>query len=127
MPWKKETIAVQTRTLSELGIIGATALRVRVVCSNDGGGNPTSHGTSSIYEIDATGQVYGDVGIRVYDGSEVVKIGTDQLEPTHKLRVRKGGTTYGIPLLEIADTNASTVRIHDGSAVKALPKASIGG
>jgi len=64
---------------------------------------------------------YTDIGLRIYDGSSVVKIGTQTLDG-HALRVRKGDTTYGIPLLATDSADASSLRIFDGSAVKALPK-----
>ena len=123
MPWQARTISTRTITKSNLGLTGVTAIRVRVVCNQDAGGNPSSTGTSSIYEIDATGQVYGDIGLRVRKGSTNVAIGADALTAAHKLRIRKGGVTYGIPLLSVSDTDASTVRINDGASVKALPKA----
>ena len=65
---------------------------------------------------------YQDIGIRVQTDSGVIKIGVMDLESSHKLRIRKGNTTYGIPLLDVTDSNASPIRIYDGSNVKALPK-----
>ena len=64
---------------------------------------------------------YSDIGIRLRTSSGTIKIGTQALDG-HKLRIRKGGTTYGIPLITPGDANDSGVRIWDGSAVKALPK-----
>lgn len=75
-----------------------------------------------IYEIEAFGTAYDDIGIRIKGPSATYKIGTETLTSTHKLRVRKGSMTYGIPLLATTDSDASPVRIYDGSAVKALPK-----
>jgi hypothetical protein len=40
----------------------------------------------------------------------------------HKLRIRKGGVTYGIPLVETTDPKASVVRFYDGASTKALRK-----
>lgn len=41
---------------------------------------------------------------------------------THPLRVRKGGTTYGLELVDITDGNASRIRIQTPSGIKALRK-----
>uniref|UniRef100_A0A6M3M546 Putative pectate lyase n=1 Tax=viral metagenome TaxID=1070528 RepID=A0A6M3M546_9ZZZZ len=41
---------------------------------------------------------------------------------THPLRIRKGGTTYGVELVATADGNASKVRIQTPTGVKALRK-----
>lgn len=54
----------------------------------------------------------------VYAGyAGTIKIGARDLEAPHKLRIRKGGTTYGIPLLTTSDPDASLVRIYDGAAL----------
>jgi hypothetical protein len=75
------------------------------------------------YELRAWGPAnYMDIGIRIRKSSQTIKIGVKGLEASHKLRIRKGGTTYGIPLLSTGDGDASPIRIYDGSAIKALPK-----
>lgn len=63
-----------------------------------------------------------DIGLRIRTSSETVNVGVQDLKSTHKLRIRKGATTYGIPLLSTADSNAIGLRIYDGSLAKALPK-----
>ena len=73
------------------------------------------------YEVTLTIEFYVDIGLRVRTSGGTIKIGTLALDG-HALRVRKGGTTYGIPLLATSDDSASGLRIYDGSAVKALPK-----
>lgn len=40
----------------------------------------------------------------------------------HPLRVRKGGTTYGIELVDIADGNALPIRIKTPAGIKAIRK-----
>jgi len=65
---------------------------------------------------------YQDIGIRYYDGSAVKKIGVQTLSASHKLRVYKTDTVYGIPLVAPDAPEASKIRIWDGSAVKALPE-----
>ena len=68
-------------------------------------------------------QAYTDIGLRIKAGAEVVTIGALDLDAgTHKLRVRKGGTTYGIPLITPGGADDSGVRIYDGSNVKTVPK-----
>ncbi|MBU4343653.1 MAG: hypothetical protein KJ902_06050 [Candidatus Omnitrophica bacterium] len=62
---------------------------------------------------------YEDIGLRVYNGSQVVSIGAEILDG-HKLRIRKGDTTCGLPLVDIDAPNASPIRIYDGGSVKAL-------
>lgn len=79
-------------------------------------------GKAYIYEIEAFGTAYDDIGLKARVGSTTYKIGVETLS-THKLRIRKGSTTYGIPLLATNDPEASPVRINDGASVKALPKA----
>ena len=73
-----------------------------------------------VFEIQGWGSIYEDSGIRYYKDS-VKKIGCETLNSTHKLRVNKNGTIYGIPLLATTDAEASGVRIFDGSSVKSLP------
>jgi len=41
---------------------------------------------------------------------------------TNPLRIRKGGTTYGIELVETSDPNASPIRIKTGAGIKAIRK-----
>ena len=74
------------------------------------------------YELRAWGPASFDIGIRIRTSSGTIKIGVKDLVATHKLRIRKGGTTYGIPLLATNDPNASPIRIYDGSAIKSLPE-----
>lgn len=77
--------------------------------------------TTYIYEVQAF-MAYVDKGLRVNTSAGNVAIGTEDLG-THKLRVYgNSSTTYGIPLLSTTDSNASALRIFDGTSVKALPK-----
>ena len=65
-----------------------------------------------------------DKGVRLYTGSENIKIGCQPLDnSTHQLRVRgNSNTTYGIPLVATDDYYASALRIYDGSNIKSIPK-----
>lgn len=63
-----------------------------------------------------SGHIYVDKGIRIYDGSSNISIGTQPLNG-HKLRIYDGSNTYGIPLLETSDSLATSLRIYDSSAL----------
>jgi len=85
-------------------------------------GSPSA-ATLANYELRAWGPPnYIDIGLRIKTSNGIIKIGCKTLEGAHKLRIRKGGTTYGIPLLATDDASASGVRIFDGSTVKAIKK-----
>lgn len=108
--------------LYTIGLSGVKGIKawVSAVVSSSGGPSNDSSG-NYIYEVQAWGVAYADIGLRFYDNGSVQQIGTETLN-NHKLRIRKGSTTYGIPLVATNDVNASTIRIYDGSAVKSLPK-----
>ena len=75
------------------------------------------------YELRAWGpENYIDIGKRIGTSSGTVVIAGETLTASHKLRTRKGATTYGIPLITPGAADDSGIRIYDGSAVKALPK-----
>jgi len=96
-----------------------TDIRVQVYCQV---GGDREGGTGAwIYEIQAWGQVYNDIGVRMYGVTPGTEPLVDSGAGAHKLRVRKGATTYGIPLVATNDSHASALRIYDGSAVKAIP------
>ena len=59
--------------------------------------------------------VHGEKLVVRYRQSGVVPLAT-----TDVLRMQGSGSVLGIPLVATDDTNASTVRIYDGAAVKAL-------
>lgn len=77
---------------------------------------PADYGSLIAYLKVSTG-----IGIRIYTSSGIIKIQAETLSG-HKLRVRKGGTTYGIPLVATDHADASKIRIYDGSDIKALAK-----
>ncbi len=41
---------------------------------------------------------------------------------TNSLRIRKGGVTYGLELVDTGDSNASRIRIQTGSGIKSIRK-----
>ncbi len=57
-------------------------------------------------------------GLKVQGASELALCDVG----TNPLRVRKGGTTYGLELVDTSDPNASTVRIKTGAGTKAIRK-----
>lgn len=76
-----------------------------------------------IFEIQAWGRNYVDIGLRVYDGTGIVKIACEPVEVlTSPLRVRKGNTTYGVALVDVSDTYASKIRVKTNSGIKALAR-----
>jgi len=105
--------------ISLSGVLGIKAYAHVAVSSS--GGPSNDHSACQIYEVQAWGPAYTDIGLRYYKGG-VIAIGVEALGASHKLRIRKGDTTYGIPLLETTDPNASPIRIYSGAALKALPK-----
>lgn len=81
---------------------------------DDAGG--TRH---SIFDLSV--KYYNDIGLKFEGASGTQTIGVQALNSAHKLRVRDSGTTYGIELLPTTDSNASSIRIYDGAAIKSLP------
>jgi len=73
------------------------------------------------YEIQAWGEEYQDIGLRLKTASGIINIGCDTVG-THPLRIRKGGTTYGIPLIATGGADDSGIRIYDGASIKTIPK-----
>ncbi|MCG2726983.1 MAG: hypothetical protein L6420_12180, partial [Elusimicrobia bacterium] len=70
--------------------------------------------------------VYCDIGLRVYDGTEIVAIAC---QPTYcqgdaipPLRIHKNGINYGIPLTDPDDPKASKLRIQSVDGIKAFRK-----
>lgn len=77
---------------------------------------------NSVFPMVLTVDYYLDIGVRVRTSSTNINIGAEILTASHKLRIRDGGITYGIPLIATSDANASGIRIYDGVSIKALPK-----
>lgn len=60
--------------------------------------------------------------LRIKMASEVVRIKGVLAGSSSKLRIRKSGVTYGIPLLTTDASKASPIRFYDGTDVKSLEK-----
>lgn len=89
-----------------------------MVVSSGGGG--ISGGGCYVYEMKAFGTIpFVDIGLRVRVGSVTKTIACETLNG-HQVRIRKGSTTYGIPVVNTSDSNASPFRIRIGSTTKAL-------
>ncbi|MBI5332552.1 MAG: hypothetical protein HZB65_03195 [Candidatus Aenigmarchaeota archaeon] len=62
---------------------------------------------------------YVDIGIRVYDGNEIVKIAADPIA-LGPFRIAKNGNIYGIGIVDALSPYASRIRIATSSGIKAL-------
>lgn len=100
---------------------------------NDTGAPENGDGRYYKCLVGATGAVSGysssDRGYRIaapvyYHGLKVQGVGELALTDvgTHPLRMRKGGVTYGVELVDTADGNASAVRIKTPTGIKAIRK-----
>lgn len=79
-----------------------------------------SHG---IWELRAWGATYIDIGLRAYDGANIIKIAAEPLGIlTSPLRIFKNGNIYGIVLVNPSDPYASKIRIQTKSGIKSLRK-----
>ena len=90
-------------------------------------GNNAHQGIFDTYEGSYNSTVsvsysYTDVGLRVRSGAATLTVGAVTLHSGNKLRIRKGGTTYGVPLISTSASEASGIVIYDGSVVKSIPK-----
>ena len=66
---------------------------------------------------------YIDIGLRIFDGTSVVKIAAEPLGVlTSPLRIAKNGTIYGIALVAPESLRASKLRVNTNSGVRALRK-----
>lgn len=81
-------------------------------------GDRQQFGRLYLYEFNVYREAIIEI-FRVHRAAGQQKIGCVELNG-HKLRMRKGGTTFGLPLVATTDPQASAVRIYDGAAVKSL-------
>ncbi|UCB56697.1 MAG: hypothetical protein JSV30_05705 [Candidatus Omnitrophota bacterium] len=73
---------------------------------------------SAMAELDVE---FMDIGLRVRYGGQAVKIACELAETSvSPLRIRKGGATYAIVLVDTGDSMASSVRINTSTGIKAL-------
>jgi len=91
-----------------------TAMRVRFFSTKAGSA------LSRVYEAD-----FNEVGgVTYYHGLKVQGEGELALcdVGSHPLRIRKGGTTYGLELVATDDPNASRIRVKTGVGIRAIRK-----
>lgn len=74
-----------------------------------------------VYSMEAYGNAFLDsCGLRYYDGSNVISVAVETLDD-HKVRIRGAdGVTYGVPLVDVDHPQATSLRIYDGTDVKAF-------
>jgi hypothetical protein len=122
----QHALARDTKTTRDFIETHTNVTKVRVTISSsaggEGGGVNSSAAQAYLFEV----YIYGlpphkDIGGRIRASTSTIKIGVQDLEATHKVRIRKGNTTYGLKLLATNDPEASGLRIYDGTAVKSLP------
>lgn len=117
---KNEGLLTYTPASPIANVIGVRATVYAHGYATGGEGDVVKEGIGRIYEIQAWGNPYQDIGLRFADADGVVrKIGVE-VTLASKLRIVKGGVTYGIPLVATDYPLASPIRIYDGSAVKSL-------
>jgi len=81
----------------------------------------TTHSYDWLAEINIICRCYIDIGLRVYNGTRVVKIAGEPLGVlTSPLRIAKNGNIYGVILVDPGDDRDSGVRIQTSSGVRAL-------
>lgn len=66
---------------------------------------------------------YVDIGLRCHDGTGIIAFACEPAGTlTSPLRIRKGATTYGVVLVDPADSMASSLRVRTSSGIKAIRK-----
>lgn len=86
---------------------------------------PDSGGGTPIVDLGPYeyGSLCVDIGLRLYDGIDIVKIACEQILSS-PLRIAKDGTIYGIVLVQPNDSSASSIQIQTNSGTKAIAKLS---
>jgi hypothetical protein len=89
------------------------AVRIRAFANSTSSGGDGNVCTAQgyCYEIQAYSTAYTDIGLRYRNAGTTYTIGAETLTASHKLRVRKDNSTYGIPLVDTTDGSASPIRI----------------
>lgn len=85
------------------------------------GSGGTAFADSGDFTLNTGGAM--DIGLRIQDGAATIHIACEPAGTlTSPLRIRKGGTTYGILLVDPASPDASRIHIQTGAGRKALQK-----
>jgi len=85
-------------------------------------GDRRQYTTHRMHEVQSYREKYTEA-FRLRKSTTTAIIGKWETLTGNKLRIRKGGITYSIPLLDTDDPTASPVRVYSGAAVKSLPLA----
>lgn len=64
-----------------------------------------------------------EIGLRIWNGSEVIEIPVNSDPTDYKLRIAKNGSTYGIPLVDPNSPGALPIRINIGTFASPVIKA----
>ena len=63
-----------------------------------------------------------DIGYRIFDGTETVRVATDYANSSTAIRIAKNGVIYGVLLVDPSDPSASSIRVMTPSGIKAYKK-----
>lgn len=100
--------------------------KIKVVLESFGygaGGGAAGDANAMLYEIQAWGENYIDIGLRAYDGSNIIKLGCEPVGSNNSpFKISKNGINYSVALVDPGDASASKFRIKTNSGVKALAK-----
>ena len=110
--------AIGNTTLGFLGNVFNTGTIVATNGSAQFLGGVTGSGTILTNSI-VTAQ---DIGLRIYDGTSNITIAAEVGTLTSALRIAKGGTNYGVILVDTNSANASRIRIRTSAGIKSLEK-----
>ena len=116
-----KTIDVSTLTTYTSTIENVKKVRCRLQARGYGsGGGAWGEGEAYLYELQAIGEPWVEA-LRIKKDSGTIVIGGRVASATDKLRIYKGTSVIGIPLVATNDAIASPIHIYDGTTIKALP------
>jgi len=97
------------------------SLQVLFISTGTTGGNPANRRE---VHVDYLELLLTYTTVTYYHGLKVQGVGELALcdVGSHPLRIRQGGTTYGIELVDTSDPNASAIRIKTPGGIKAIRK-----
>jgi len=116
-----KTINVSTLTTYTATIENVKKVRCRLLARGYGsGGGAWGEGEAYLYELQAIGEPWVEA-LRIKKDSGTIVIGGRVASATDKLRIYKGTSVIGIPLVATNDAIASQIHVYDGTTIKALP------
>ena len=63
-----------------------------------------------------------DIGLRIFDGVETIRVACEPASDSTPLRIFADGVVYGILLVDPSDPSASKLRIQTSQGVKAIKR-----